>query len=815
MAETKKHVRIFLASPSDLQAERRIAKSVVENVNKMWSDFFGYYIDLVGWEDTLPQYGRAQAVINQDLETCELFIGMLWERWGTPPSKDSAYGSGFEEEFDISIKSRRANGHPEIFMFLKDMDPKLVGDPGNSAKKVIEFRERLIADKELKYETFANPSEFEQKVMAALTRYLQTLVTTDQEKIHAQSQSTPSESTTGTENASNANEAAVLPTQSATFLRDFVSTAQGNGGEEIDSTQVARFRLLGGIVAKGGNDEETLGAHDANLLFAARTTINFGDKELSGLMRAGLEHFSSENVPLWHWYGRLNGFADKDLGYFSIFRAPKWRVGALSAMTLINEPLPTHHEIERSDFLDSWFGPSSTDTLKIAALNYLSEAGTKADIPTIKTELDRGNYQTRAAALDAIVSINVRDGQEKALLELFELQVDSVGERLISRLYEKPQRISDETLLNGLTQRVDGVRRASAKALADRKLLTPEIAEKLLADNDAEVRLIALLALAKAERNFSETEAKAILVRSAGTGLFGMGTKVGEPQYAQFREQMLFAKNDQELEEQSSRANIFERDAESIRFEKYYARYRTKLLALIEDRYAAPFATALDEMAARYGDSQLVKDTKSLEDYLRKKFVRRGIDIVCRKGGKSELPFLRKTLVDEFVAYSSADIGYLGKHGEWEDIPLIISLLERSNLENSLLTFAATDKYQLGASALHRIAKGRVSELLDMPMSKMLLPLVIAQFSNKEFREIRDDQVKSLLLSETDRVRKITALKCVLGYGKERLRAVLDEYTSGDRQRYYNVIHWLDLGVSAPKAVAQRAVSRIIAKDFD
>src|SRR6185503_2260810 len=108
MADTKKHIRVFLASPGDLRDERVAAKAMVDHINKMLSDFEGYHVDLVGWEDTLPQYGRAQAVINQDLETCELFVGMLWERWGTPPSKDGAFTSGFEEEYEIAITSREA-----------------------------------------------------------------------------------------------------------------------------------------------------------------------------------------------------------------------------------------------------------------------------------------------------------------------------------------------------------------------------------------------------------------------------------------------------------------------------------------------------------------------------------------------------------------------------------------------------------------------------------------------------------------------------------------------------------------------------------
>lgn len=105
MADTKKHIRVFLASPGDLQTERLAATAVIEQFNKSWSDFSRYHVDLIRWEDTLPQYGRAQGIINQDLVTCELFVGMLWEQWGTPPATGNEYSSGFEESSRFLLKA--------------------------------------------------------------------------------------------------------------------------------------------------------------------------------------------------------------------------------------------------------------------------------------------------------------------------------------------------------------------------------------------------------------------------------------------------------------------------------------------------------------------------------------------------------------------------------------------------------------------------------------------------------------------------------------------------------------------------------------
>src|SRR5689334_340092 len=90
-------IKVFIASPGDLQPERWGTRKVVEEINHTSGRDAGVYIDLLGWEDTLPGVGRPQGIINEDVDKCDLFIGLLWKRWGTPPGEE--YSSGFEEEF--------------------------------------------------------------------------------------------------------------------------------------------------------------------------------------------------------------------------------------------------------------------------------------------------------------------------------------------------------------------------------------------------------------------------------------------------------------------------------------------------------------------------------------------------------------------------------------------------------------------------------------------------------------------------------------------------------------------------------------------
>ena len=69
--------------------------------------------------------------------------------------------------------------------------------------------------------------------------------------------------------------------EEVTFLREFISKAEVNSNDDsIRAAEVARFRLLSYVVRKQENDPNSLGVHDANLLFADRDNFVFGDREL-------------------------------------------------------------------------------------------------------------------------------------------------------------------------------------------------------------------------------------------------------------------------------------------------------------------------------------------------------------------------------------------------------------------------------------------------------------------------------------------------------------------------------------------------------
>ena len=112
-------VRVFVASPSDVVKERETLETLIVELNRTWSETLGVILELVQWEThTRPGFGAdPQAIINAQIgDTYDVFIGILWSRFGTPTPRAL---SGTLEEFKRAVERIR-DGSPEIMIYFKD-----------------------------------------------------------------------------------------------------------------------------------------------------------------------------------------------------------------------------------------------------------------------------------------------------------------------------------------------------------------------------------------------------------------------------------------------------------------------------------------------------------------------------------------------------------------------------------------------------------------------------------------------------------------------------------------------------------------------
>ncbi len=744
MRTTRKFVKVFLASPGDLKDERIEAHDVVEELNRLHGESLGYHIELVGWEDVISQSQRPQAAINRDLDQCELFIGMLWERWGTPPDNSGNYELGFEEEFERSATNYARVRKPEICLLFKDVESSRLRDPGEQLKKVMAFRERLIAEKKILFETFADTRTLGQKVRAIITKYLYGLIEDESAERTRKSQETlPSETDRSSEEDQTLTAAPdrVFSNEGAEFIQSLlVKSAHAT----LSSLEAARFRLLGTMVGTYGNDLSFLGAHDANLLFAHHESLVLGEVEILGLVSAGLSNFAMHNTPLWHWIKAADRFSPDSLFHYTIVGPDDRRIGAIKAMTFLRMQFPIGGSVVGHGIVELWLNQDNPKVL-VAALEYLGACGLPEHLPSVRKEFDRSNYNTKELALRVLLQITAKEKRQDAISLLLELQPESVDLEIVDSLFENDALVDSEVVRMAINHRNSSVRAASARILESRNEIDVSLAEKLLKDPHSTVRHVAMVALHKAGRKFSQGEAWSLLVKSRG-GVFAIGANkdfAGERELEQFLDMYYATISLPDLENEIKKISVYNLKPWIMYHARQYARLGQELRLAIEDN----FKNLFEELQSKSKNGNVESQVQSaVDEFLRKKFTRFGLTVICRRGIEGDLAFVRRVLNSGAVAFDESEVEYLRIHGKWADIPLLIQLSTRANSTlNLLMMTGGVSHYRQVASAMVSISRNRIPELLKSEMSSWLLAHVIAHVSDAAFAKLPQSSIVAVL----------------------------------------------------------------------
>lgn len=152
-------VRIFIASPGDVREERDILAGIINELNYTIGQKLGFVIELVRWETHCrPGAGRPQGVINDLIGAYDIFLGVMWKRFGTPTGEAE---SGTEEEFNLAYQEWERSGRLHIlFYFCQTPHNYMTQDELDQRGKVLKFqnalrKKNLVWEYESK-ETFAN-----------------------------------------------------------------------------------------------------------------------------------------------------------------------------------------------------------------------------------------------------------------------------------------------------------------------------------------------------------------------------------------------------------------------------------------------------------------------------------------------------------------------------------------------------------------------------------------------------------------------------------------------------------------------------------
>jgi hypothetical protein len=356
------------------------------------------------------------------------------------------------------------------------------------------------------------------------------------------------------------------------------------------------------------------------------------------------------------------------------------------------------------------------------------------------------------------------------------------------------------------------------KSLHGRRAVDIGIIERLAGDSDALVRKEAVAALLELGKPLIEEEIKKILLppqREPRSFHRGLGSAAGSDEAGkeilqQYQLDVLKKLSETELEKRVGASPINDDSAYFALAERYFRNHVDDLRCNIDDKFSAYFEERIRRTEADLGDgaahSDLIKSWRDLEQFRRKKLTRRGLDVLCDAQKPQDLQRVRSNLRDGYAEASKHDVEYLGKHGEWTDIPILANAKGPSSLGATLLTMSGGKEFQAEvARAITSIGKKHsVSDLLSLEMPAAILKKTIELCAESRFEKISRNALLALFNHESQEVRKAAAVLAVRALPKKQIKAILHEYVGSEKYRYYNVIHWLDLGASMSRSDAKK-----------
>jgi tetratricopeptide (TPR) repeat protein len=160
--------RVFIASPSGLDDERRKFKDVLSDFNIDEGVARGLHYLPIGWELTLPGMGRPQDLINEDVRRCDYLFLILHDQWGHPTG-NGVYDSGTYEEYQVALDCYKTKKTMmDIVVLFKGVPTERLSDPGPQLNKVLSFKKQLEAEHKLLYGAFGNIDDFARQIRRRL-----------------------------------------------------------------------------------------------------------------------------------------------------------------------------------------------------------------------------------------------------------------------------------------------------------------------------------------------------------------------------------------------------------------------------------------------------------------------------------------------------------------------------------------------------------------------------------------------------------------------------------------------------------------------
>jgi len=140
MSKDAKILTVFIASPSDVGEERLAAARAIQEINQTLGPTSSYRLELVGWEThAIPGLGAdAQDVINQAIPEYDIFVGIMWSRFGRPTLRAA---SGTLEEFQAAkVKYENDPESVRVMFYFKNKPIPIDQIDPEQIQQIVNFK---------------------------------------------------------------------------------------------------------------------------------------------------------------------------------------------------------------------------------------------------------------------------------------------------------------------------------------------------------------------------------------------------------------------------------------------------------------------------------------------------------------------------------------------------------------------------------------------------------------------------------------------------------------------------------------------------
>lgn len=819
MSDKIKIVRVFIGSPSGLDNERQAAREVVHEVNLSNSEYWGCQFKLVGWEDTIPGYQRPQDKINEDLDKCDYFLGVLWNWWGSKPSTDeSDYTSGFHEEFCRAKQHIDSGRMKDLAIYFKSVEVPKGMEPGEHIKKVLDFRQNCIDEKLVFFKDFDSLESFRDHVRNKLVeigwRETEIRQSEGREKSQSEQAPRPSEQSEGTDTQNSS----LIDEEAREFLSEI--SQRPLEWEETKPHEIARFRLIASTLSRSGNDVLYLGNHDANLVFKHLRNSPVSEQEIQTLIDCGVVGFPHQNVPIWRWIAK----AEQDGDFFGRVRVlaaignEQEKKNAIQILGLASQPIPSLNDFfDKKKILTSWLSDQTENQTFEAVISFLSANAESDDISLIEEVLSDFSPQRCAKIEAAIVGVLSRSNIDTALKRLVEKKVDKIEDRLVAEIFRSPQSLVTETIVLCLSAKSDGVRLRAVQILFEREEISLEAAETLLTDSNHEIRLLAAESLKKLGRELDPDLVRKALTIEKQPSAFDFGLfkrkETDATYYERYLSNRLGELDFPALKVKVAEAGTFDDRELSVLYSKFRSKMQDEIRENLKDCFKSHFDTAIqiEEDSGRM-KPDMVSRIRKLEIPHRKELCMHALTALCGMAKAQDLHLVRKTLDEIEVDAMEITLKYLARFGDWSDIDRIKKQGDYPSDRTGLLSIHRTELPEQKAGAILALGKIRIADMLALDLDGSIRRSLAKQLPKQVFVDLSDDILMRELNRDDNEYRIIFALRCVQSLSKSRVTSLLNQYVDGEEQQYYNCVNWLDLGASLPirlaKSITKRALLR-------